>query len=457
MTRSSLIAAATALALSLVPFAAMAQKYDSGLIDKTVAIVGDDVIMLSDIEGEVQVMQAQGYAADKDVRCEVLENILTQNLFLNQARLDSLKVNAENVNNELNNRVNNVIAQLGGEAEVEKYFGRPLYKLRNEWNETLTNQMLMQQEQQEIVKKVEKLTPSDVKKFCDTTDAQDLPMISTQYRLSQIVLYPSKDAAVMAVKEKLLDFRQRIQNGEKFSTLAILYSQDPGSAAKGGELGMYSKSIFWPAFSDAAMALKPGQVSQIVETPDGFHIIQMIERKGDMFNVRHILLKPQYTSEDRNKAFTRLDSIRTAIIVDSTITFFDAARAYSEDIKTRTNGGMMSDENSGSSYYEKDQLKPADYNVLKDMKVGDISEPFESADNEGRNGNTIYKIIRLDRIIPAHTANIENDYSSLLQLATQKADQTALDKFITEKQKTAYIVIDPLFQKCNFKKQGWIK
>jgi peptidyl-prolyl cis-trans isomerase SurA len=457
MTRSSLIAAAAALALSLIPFAAMAQKYDSGLIDKTVAIVGDDVIMLSDIEGEVQVMQAQGYAADKDVRCEVLENILTQNLFLNQARLDSLKVNAENVNNELNNRVNNVIAQLGGEAEVEKYFGRPLYKLRNEWNETLTNQMLMQQEQQEIVKKVEKLTPSDVKKFCDTTDAQDLPMISTQYRLSQIVLYPSKDAAVMAVKEKLLDFRQRIQNGEKFSTLAILYSQDPGSAAKGGELGMYSKSIFWPAFSDAAMALKPGQVSQIVETPDGFHIIQMIERKGDMFNVRHILLKPQYTSEDRNKAFTRLDSIRTAILVDSTITFFDAARAYSEDIKTRTNGGMMSDENTGSSYYEKDQLKPADYNVLKDMKVGDISEPFESADNEGRNGNTIYKIIRLDKIIPAHTANIENDYSSLLQVATQKADQAALDKFITEKQKTAYIVIDPLFQKCNFKKQGWIK
>ena len=261
MTRSSLIAAATALALSLVPFAAMAQKYDSGLIDKTVAIVGDDVIMLSDIEGEVQVMQAQGYAADKDVRCEVLENILTQNLFLNQARLDSLKVNAENVNNELNNRVNNVIAQLGGEAEVEKYFGRPLYKLRNEWNETLTNQMLMQQEQQEIVKKVEKLTPSDVKKFCDTTDAQDLPMISTQYRLSQIVLYPSKDAAVMAVKEKLLDFRQRIQNGEKFSTLAILYSQDPGSAAKGGELGMYSKSIFWPAFSDAAMALSPAGFS----------------------------------------------------------------------------------------------------------------------------------------------------------------------------------------------------
>ena len=457
MTRSSLIAAAAALALSLFPFAAKAQKYDSGLIDKTVAIVGDDVIMLSDVEGEVQVMKAQGVAADKDARCEVLENILTQNLFLNQARLDSLKVNVENVNSELNNRVNNVVAQLGSEAEVEKYFGRPLYKLRSEWNETLTNQMLMQQEQQEIVKKVEKLTPSDVQKFCDTTDAQDLPMISTQYRLSQIVLYPSKDAAVMAVKEKLLDFRQRIQNGEKFATLAILYSQDPGSASKGGELGMYSKSIFWPAFSDAAMALKPGQVSQIVETPDGFHIIQMIERKGDMFNVRHILLKPQYTDEDRNKAFTRLDSIRNAILVDSTITFFDAARAYSQDPKTRTNGGMMSDENTGSSYYEKDQLKPADYNVLKDMKVGDVSEPFESSDNEGRNGNTIYKIIRLDKVIPAHTANIENDYNALLQVATQKADQAALDKFIDEKQKTAYIVIDPLFQKCNFKKQGWIK
>jgi peptidyl-prolyl cis-trans isomerase SurA len=456
MTRTSFIAAAAALALSFIPFAAEAQKYNQGLIDKTVAIVGDDVIMLSDIEGEVQVMQAQGVAADKDARCEVLENILTQDLFLNQARLDSLKVNMENVESELENRVNNVIAQLGGEAEAEKYFGRPMYKLRNEWRETLTNQMLMQQEQQEIIKKVNKLTPSDVKKFCDTTAAEDLPMISTQYRLSQIVLYPSKDAAVMAVKEKLLDFRQRIQNGEKFSTLAILYSQDPGSASKGGELGMYSKSIFWPAFSDAAMALKPGQVSQIVETPDGFHIIQMIERKGDMFNVRHILLKPQYTDDDRNKAFTRLDSIRTAI-QDTTITFFDAARAYSEDPKTRTNGGMMSDETTGSSYYEKDQLKPADYNMLKNMKEGEISEPFESADNEGRSGNTIYKIIRLDKIIPAHTANIENDYNTLLQEATQKSAQAAIDKFLQGKQKTAYIVIDPLFQTCHFKRSGWIK
>lgn len=456
MTKSFFIASLAALSFLLIPCAAEAQTYDNGLVDKTVAVVGDDVILLSDIEGEVQVMQAQGMAADKDARCEVLEGLLTQNLFLTQARIDSLKVNAEGVESELNNRINNVISQLGGEAEAEKYFGRPMYRLRNEWRETLNNQMLMQQEQQEIVKKVPKLTPADVKVFCDTTAKEDLPMISTQYRMSQIVLYPSKDEAVLSVKEKLLGFRQRIMDGEKFSTLAILYSQDPGSAAKGGELGMYSKSIFWPAFSDAAMALKPGQVSQIVETPDGFHLIQMIERNGDMFNVRHILIKPEYTSEDRNKAFNSLDSIRNAILVDSTLTFFDAARVYSRDPKTRTNGGMMSDQQTGSSYFEKDQLKPADYSVIKNMKEGEVSEPFESTDNEGR-GNTIYKIIRLDKIIPSHTADPETDYSVLIEQASNRKSQEALDKFINEKQKVVYIVIDPLFQKCHFRKQGWIK
>ncbi|MCI2082496.1 MAG: peptidylprolyl isomerase [Bacteroidales bacterium] len=456
MIKSSFIASAAALALFSIPYAAKAQTYNNGLIDKTVAIVGDDVVLLSDIEGEVQVMQAQGMATDKDARCEVLEGILTQNLFLNQARLDSLKPNQEAVESELSSRVNNVVSQLGSEAAVEKYFGRAMYRLRDEWRETLTDQMFVQQEQQEIVKKVPKLTPEDVKAYCDSMPEEDLPVISTQYRISQIVLYPKKDSAVMAVKEKLLEFRRRIIKGEKFATLAILYSQDPGSASKGGELGVHSKSIFWPAFSDAAMVLKPGEVSQIVETPDGFHLIQMIERNGDMINVRHILLKPHYTENDRNMAFNRLDSIRNAVVVDSTLTFFDAARIYSRDPKTRTNGGLMADENTGSSYYEKDQLKPADYNILKNLKEGEVSEPFESTDNEG-SGNTIYKIIRLDKIIPSHVANPETDYTVLLNDAKNKKSQAALDAFISEKQKSAYIVIDPMFSGCHFKRKGWIK
>ena len=219
---------------------------------------------------------------------------------------------------------------------------------------------------------------------------------------------------------------------------------------------MANKTIYWPAFSNAAMALKINQVSPIIETPDGFHIIQMIEKEGDMFNARHILIKPEYTSNDRIKSFARLDSVKTLIVDDSVMTFEQAAWAISEDFKTRTNGGVMVDENTGSAVFEKDQLKPNDYNILKDMKVGEISDPFESVDNEGR-GNTIYKIIKLDEIIPSHVASYETDYNSLVDMANNKNANTAIDKFIAEKQKSTYIVIDPLFSTCEFSRDGWIK
>ena len=288
----------------------------------------------------------------------------------------------------------------------------------------------------------------------DETDPDDLPMVPIKYQLSQICVYPDREAANLAVKERLLAIRERIINGEKFSTLARIYSQDPGSARKGGELGMASKSIFWPAFSDAAMALKPGVVSQIVETPDGFHIIEVLEKKGDMFNARHILLKPEYTSEDREKGFKLLDSLRTEL-ANEALTFELAARFYSEDPATRTNGGQMADPMTGSSYFEIDQLKPQDYAAIRDLKEGEISEPIESLDNEGRDGNLVYKIVRVDKIIPAHPASFQHDYTLLLDEATQKKAMEAIDEFIDSKIKTTYIVIDPLFQDCVFERDGW--
>lgn len=433
-----------------------AQKYEGGLIDKSVALIGNDMIMLSQLESEAQMMSARGMSVDRNARCEILEQLLIAKLFLVQAKLDSLSVSDANVDSALEGRITETIQYLGGEEKVEEYFGKSMYRLRQEWRSQLEEQSLIQQMQQKVSQNVPKLTPRDIEKYCKETPEEDMPVVSTKYRIRQIGLYPDKKAAEMAVKEKLISLRERIVNGEKFSTLARMYSEDPGSVMKGGELGMAPRSIFWPAFSDAAIALKAGQVSQVVETPDGFHIIQLIERKGDMFNARHILIKPKYTSDDRVKAFSKLDSIRTEILADS-ITFFNAARKYSEDTKTLVNGGLLADEMTGSSYFEKDQLKPADYAVLKNMKEGDISEPFESLDNEGRNGNTIYKIIMLEKVIPSHTANFKEDYSILLDEVNKKNAEEAVSNFIDEKQKSTYLVIDPLFRGCSFSREGWVK
>ena len=387
------------VALSLLGscLSASAQKYQN-IIDKSVAVVGGELITLSEIEQEVQMMSARGYASDRNIRCELLENMMRSKLFLMQARIDSLTVNQDNVEAQLAQQMDQVRTALGGDDGVASYFGKPVYKLRQEWRKQIEESSLMQEEQ--------------------------------------------------------LSIRERIINGEKFATLARLYSEDPGSARKGGELGMASKSIFWPAFSDAAMSLKPGAISQIVETPDGFHIIEVLEKKGDMFNARHILLKPKYTAEDREKAFSKLDSLRTAI-VDTLISFELAARFYSQDPATRTNGGQMADPNTGSAYFEIDQLKPQDYTAVKDLEPGQISEPVESLDNEGRDGNLVYKILRLDGIVPAHTATFEHDYTELLGEVRQAKQMKAINEFVTSKIKETYIKIDPLFQDCEFQLEEW--
>lgn len=431
-----------------------AQKYPDGIIDKTIAVVGNEVIFISTLEEDVQMMRAQGIKSDKNVRCEILERMLEAKLFLMQARLDSLTINNDMVEGELNNRIDQIRTQLGGDEQVEEYFGKPLYKLRQEWRRTLEEQSLTQQMQGKISSNIPELTPNEVSNYVDSMAVEDLPIVPIRYKLSQICIYPDREAANLAVKERLLDIRERILNGEKFSTLARIYSQDPGSALRGGELGMASKSIFWPAFSDAAMALKPGVVSQIVETPDGFHIIEILEKKGDMFNARHILLKPDYTSEDRANAYERLDSLKREM-ANNAVTFDLAARFYSEDPATKNNGGQMSEPYSGASYFEIDQLKPQDYAAIKNLKEGEISEPFESLDNEGRNGNLVYKIIRVDQILPSHTATFTNDYTLLLNQAKGKKSMEAIDKFIDKKIQETYIVIDPLFKDCDFSRKAW--
>ncbi len=451
--RKTIIVLAAVAALSCCCTAAFAQRYEGGLIDKTVAIVGNEMVSLADIEAQVQMMRAQGLSSDRSVRCEVLEQMLESKLFLMQARIDSLTVNSDMVENQLTSRIDEVRTMLGGDENVEEYFHKPLYRLRDEWRQQFEDQSLTQEEQSNIVASVPEITPYDVREFLDTADVSTLPVVPMKYQMSQICIYPDRESAALAVKERLLSIRERILNGERFATLARLYSED-GSSRRGGELGMAPKSIYWPQFSDAAMALKPGNISQIVETPDGFHIIEVLEKKGDSFNARHILLRPQYTQEDRDKAFKTLDSLRTEI-QNKAVTFELAARFYSEDPATRTNGGQMSDPSTGSSYFEVDQIKPQDYAAVRDLQVGEISEPIESLDNEGRDGNLVYKIIRLDNILPAHTATFEHDFTDIADQVMYQKQMAVINAFIEDKLSTTYIMIDPMFKDCEFNRSGW--
>lgn len=452
MKTISRIIAASAVLLSFGT-AISAQRYP-GVIDKSIAVVGNEMISLGNLESEIQTRRAQGMYSDRNMRCEILEQMMEGKLFLMQARVDSLTINNDMVENQLTSQLDMVRTSLGGDEQVEAYFGKSLTKLRQEWRKQFEDQSLTQQEQGTIAGTIPEMTPYDVKQYLDTVDVSSLPEVPAKYQMSQICLYPDREAAAMAVKERLISLRERILNGEKFSTLARMYSEDTESARRGGELGMASKSVFWPQFSDVAMSLRPGTISQVVETPDGFHIIEVIEKKGDMFNARHILIRPEYTMADQEKAFKTLDSLRTEINAKA-VTFELAARFYSEDPATKTNGGQMADPNTGSAYFEVDQIKPQDYAAISGLQEGELSEPIASLDNEGRDGNLVYKIVRLDKILPAHTATFEHDFSDLAEQVKYEKQMAAIDKFIEDKIKTTYIVIDPMFKDCDFNRPGW--
>lgn len=430
-----------------------AQRYSDGLIDKTIAVVGNEMVSISDIEEEIKMLRARGYTSDRNMRCEMLENILQNKLFLMQARIDSLAVKEDLVTTQLDQRIDDLRARLEGDEGIARYFGKSVFQLRQDWKRQLEEMSLTQQEQQQIAAGIPELTPYDVRVFLDTVDISTLPMVPIKYRMSQIAVYPDREKAAIEVKERLLAIRERILSGDRFSTLARIYSEDRESARRGGELGMMPANQYWPAFADACLTLKPGIISQIVETPDGFHLIEVLERKGAMVNARHILIKPKYTDEDRQKGFHKLDSLRTAIM-DGKISFELAAEFYSQDNASRTNGGQMADPYTGSAHFEIDQLKPSDYEAVRNLKEGQISSPVESQDNEGR-GNTVYKIIRLDKVVPAHVPGFEKDYSDLLEAVTVTKQNEAIEAFLHEKIKETYIVIDPIFADCSFSKEEW--
>ncbi len=427
--------------------------YSQTVIDQVIAVVGGDMILNSDIDQELMRMKMQGHLPEGDIKCNILEQLLIQKLLLNQSRVDSLKPNELAISSEIDRRLQYFISQIGSEKALESYFKKPMYEIKEDLGEVIRDQQLTQQMRQKIVEKVS-VTPSEVRHYFKSLPTDSLPQIPEQYEIRQILMYPPSTAeAKFRVKERLLELRERILKGERFSTLAVAYSEDHASARKGGELGFRSREELVKPFADVAFNLKEGQVSQIVETEYGFHIIQMIEKKENQVNVRHILLKPQYSSDMLVEASAKLDSIVKLIKADS-MKFEYACARYSEDKKSNLNGGLVVNPQTNTSLFEKDQIQPADYYIIKDLKVGEISSPFESRDEHA---NVCFKVVQLKSVIPSHKANLKDDYDIIQSMAKNIKEEEVLIKWLKEKQKTTYIKIDPEFKGCVFHTEGWVK
>lgn len=429
---------------------------DEVVVDKVVAVVGNNIVKLSDIENQYLQAQAQGASSPQgDLKCDVFEELLTQKLFLNQARIDSVVVSEGEVELQLARRMDFFINQIGSQEQLEEYFNKSMLEIKNDFRDPIREQLLTEKMQREVIGEVN-VTPSEVKKFYKSLPEDSIPYIESEIQYRQIVLYPPhNEEAILNVKERLLELRQRILNGESFSTLAVLYSQGP-SAVQGGELGYMSRGQLDPAYAKAAFALKKGGVSKIVETDFGFHIIQLIDRRDDKVNTRHIIMKPKVTTEDTKRALSKLDSIADLIKKDS-ISYKMAAKYFSQDENTYLNGGLVINQNQqsmnfGSSSFHMDDLPPTEFEVIRNLETGVISEPFESVDDKGKK---VFKTVKVVSKTDPHVANLEQDYNLLKNMAKQQKQQELIKDWIAEKIESTYIDIDESYGNCNFGMKGW--
>ena len=432
--------------------AATATTYaqDTIVIDKVVAIVGNKIILQSEVESQYMQAQARNQKTD---RCVIFEDLLYQKLLITQAEIDSLEVSDKEVDAELSNRLSGFIDQLGGVEKVEEYFDKPLAEIKENLRDVTKDQLLAQRMRSEITKDI-KVTPSEVNNYYKKLPKDSLPLIDMQLEMNQIVFYPQiSKSDKETVKKRLLDIKNDVLSGnKKFETMAILYSEDPGSATKGGELGMMSRGELVPEFSTAAFSLKPDSISDVIESEFGYHIIQMIERKGERINVRHILMKPKFNVEAKQKAKQQADSVYKAL-EDKKLSFSDAAKIFSQDDKTNKNGGLVVNPYTGTSKFSVDQVYPANYYYIKNLEEGQYTRPFETYDDKG---NTVFKIIQLKSRVQPHEATIETDYQTIQDMALNEKYKKAYDKWISEKQVETYIKIGSNYKDCNFNYKGWL-
>jgi peptidyl-prolyl cis-trans isomerase SurA len=440
--------------LLVFPIALSAQQ--PFVIDQVLAVVGSKDIKQSDVENEYMQVRSQGVGDYEALKCEIFESILKQKLLVNQAMLDSIVIPESQVDGELSQRLTTEINRLGSADKIEKQYNKSISQIKEDMRENMREMLLVQKMQQNIVEKM-KITPTEVSKFFNKIPKDSIPTIDAQLEFAQLAMYPAySEKSVLEVKDKLLDLRKRILGGENFGALAGFYSEDPGTAIKGGETGFLAKADFDdPVLAKAAFGLnKQGDVSRIVESKFGYQIIQLIEHRGDRVNTRQILMKPKPDPDAVFKVRNTLDSIAT-LIRKGTITFDDAVKFYSMDPDTRYNKGLVVNPATGGTKFNKEQLSAADYYVVKNLKVGELSTPYESRDKTNK---FFYKIVILKSQIPSHKANLQADYDMIQDIAKNQKRMTVLNNWFAQKIETTYIRInDPSFKSCKFSIKGWLK
>ena len=425
----------------------------SQTIDKIEAIIGSEILLTSDIENQYNQILSQGIIQTNNIKCDILNELLYQNLLIHHAKIDStIEINEDEVNQEVNKRITFFESQLGSLNKVEEYFKRSIDNMKEELSIVVTDQLYTQKKQNIIINNVN-ITPNEVKDYLNSLENNDIPLIPTQLELSQLVILPKLSSEKKkSIKEKLDGFRSRIYSGEDFKVLATLYSDDVVSANNGGELGFMSRGELLPEFERAAFRLKDNEISEVVETKFGFHLIQMIERRGEQINARHILIKPKFNSSSIKIASDKISIIKNEI--DSgLISFDDAVVKYSED-NSKNNGGLIINPSTGSTDFTYDELDPSIKYIVQNMNVGGITSPSLTKSDDG--SQAAYRLIRLNNLVEEHKANITNDFDVLKGYALSDKKQKYIDKWIVDNINDTYIQINENFSSCSCYNK-WIK
>ena len=425
------------------------------VIDEVVWVVGDEAILRSEVEEERLRAQYEGQAIPGDPYCYIPEQLAIQKLFLHQAELDSVEANESTVSHQVDMRINYYINQIGSKEKMEEYFRKPSSEIREEMMTTVRHQMIIQQMQQKLTSVI-KPTPAEIRRFYNALPLDSIPMMPAQVEVQILSFEPPVPVEeTERIKQRLRDFTERIQSGSAdFSMLARLYSEDTESAKRGGELGFVGKGQLVPEFAEVAFNLNdPKRVSRIVQTEYGYHIIQLIEKKGDRINCRHILLRPRISATDKVRAIEKLDSIRQLITADSLL-FEQAVIRFSEDKNTVMNAGLMINPNTGSSRFEYQDLAPEIAKQIYAMNEGDVSQPFVMMD-QAKN-REVCAIVRVKKKTDIHRANLTDDFQAIKSMLEQKKGEELLHNWILQKQQTTYIQIAPGWQGCDFQYPNWI-